>query len=184
MPWKKINKSSPTLRNINPFWQLLSKGEDLPFGKESLFPFRKNHPPLEDTKFKLLLCMSLVFVALRNISFNDDNHIMKFFTEGFENLLSSFFYSKNLLSSIGQSTWLHLYFPFRKFHLVIHNKIADNNGTALQYETNFDISARTVSVELIYLSGDLKTINLPYQFVILLLKVEICSACKCNYLQT
>ena len=43
------------------------------------------------------------------------------------------------------------------------------------------ILVRTVFVELIYLTGDLK---LSYQFVRLLLKVKICSACKCNYLQT
>ena len=59
----------------------------------------------------------------------------------FENLSSSFvFSSENLLSSIAQCTWLHLYFPFRKFHSDIDNKMADNNGTALQHETNFDIS--------------------------------------------
>ena len=85
--------------------------------------------------------MSLVFYASKNISFNDDNHILKFFTEGFENLPPSFiFNSENLLSSIEQSTWLHLYFPFGKFHLDIHNKMADNNGTALPNETDFDIS--------------------------------------------
>ena len=81
--------------------------------------------------------MSLVFGALRNVSFNDDNHFLKFFTEGFENLPTSFlFNSENLLSSIGQCTWLHLYFLFRKFHL---DKMADN-GTALPHETDFDIS--------------------------------------------
>ena len=85
--------------------------------------------------------MSLVFYASKNISFNDDNHILKFFTEGFENLPPSLiFNSENLLSSIEQSTWLHLYFPFGKFHLDIHNKMADNNGTALPNETDFDIS--------------------------------------------
>ena len=46
-----------------------------------------------------------------------------------------------------------------KFHLDIQNEMADNNGTALPYETDFDISTKTVFVELIYLSGDLKTIN-------------------------
>ena len=85
--------------------------------------------------------MSLVFSASRNVSLNDDNHILKFFTEGFENLPSSFFfYSKNLFSSTEQCTWPHLYFPFGKFHLDIHNKMADNNGTALPHETDFDIS--------------------------------------------
>ena len=48
--------------------------------------------------------------------------------------------SENLLSSIEQCTWLHLYFPFRNFHLDIHNKMTENNGTALPHETDFDIS--------------------------------------------
>ena len=66
---------------------------------------------------------------------------VKFFTEGFENLPSSFFFnSENHLSSIEQCTWLHLYFLFEKFHLKIHNKMADNKGTDLPHETGFDIS--------------------------------------------
>ena len=48
-----------------------------------VFPFRKNHPFSEGKKFRLSLCMSLVLCASRNVSFNDDNHILKFFTEGF-----------------------------------------------------------------------------------------------------
>ena len=35
---------------------------------------------------------------------------------------------------------LHLYLPLGKFRLDIHNKMADNNGTALPHETDFDIS--------------------------------------------
>ena len=38
-----------------------------------------------------LFCMLLLFGALRNVSFNDNNHILRFFTEGSENLPSSFF---------------------------------------------------------------------------------------------
>ena len=115
------------------------KGKIFPFGKESVFLFRKNQPLLEDRKFKLLMCMLLVFCASRNVSFNYNNHFLKFFT-GFENLpSSSFLNSENRLLSIEQSMWLHLYFLFRKFHLDIHNKMADNNGTALPHETNFDI---------------------------------------------
>ena len=68
------------------------------------------------------------------------NHILEFFTEGFENLPPSFFGSENLLSNIDQCTRLHLYFPFGKFHSDIHNKMADNNGTALRHETDFGIS--------------------------------------------
>ena len=83
-----------------------------------------------------------------------------------------FFNSENLLSSI-ERTWVHLYFPFGKFNLDMRNKVADNNGTALPHETDFDI-IKDRFFELIYLSGDLKTINcrrLP-------LKAEICSASK------
>ena len=84
--------------------------------------------------------MSLVFDASRNVSFNYNNHILKLFTEGFGNLpLSFFFDSKNLLSSIGQCTCLHLYFLFGKFPLDIQNKMADNTGTAFPHETGFDI---------------------------------------------
>ena len=122
------------------FSSYFQKGKIFPFRRESIFPFWKNHPLLEDTKFKLLLCILLVFRASKNISFNDDNHILKFFIKGFENLLSSFFFnSNNLLRVFGQCTWLHLYFLFGKFHLDIHNKIADTNGTALPHETYFDI---------------------------------------------
>ena len=73
------------------FSSYFQKGKIFPFRKESIFPFWKNHPLLEDAKFKLLLCMLLVFRASRNVSFNDDNHILKFFIKGFKNLLSSFF---------------------------------------------------------------------------------------------
>ena len=50
-----------------------------------------------------------------------------------------FFNSENLLSSIEQTMWLHLYFLFRKFHLDTHNKMIDINGTVLPHETDFDI---------------------------------------------
>ena len=73
------------------FGSYFQKGKIFPFGKESIFPFGKNHPLSEDTKFKLLLCMSLVFSASRNVSLSDDKYILKFFTEGFENLAFSFF---------------------------------------------------------------------------------------------
>ena len=73
------------------FGSYFQNGKIFLFGKESIFSFRKNHPLLEDTKFKLSLGMSLVFDPLRNVSFNDDNHILKFFTERFESLPSIFF---------------------------------------------------------------------------------------------
>ena len=119
------------------------------FGR--IIPFRK-------TQFKLSLCMSLVFGASRNVSFNDENHILKFFTKGFENLPSSFlFNSENLLSRIGQCMWLHLYFPFGKFHLDIHNKMTIM--VLLFHMKQILILVRTFFVEFIYLSGNLKTIN-------------------------
>ena len=62
--------------------------------------------------------MLLVFCALRNVSSSDDNYILKFFTEGLENLPSSFFF----------------------LNPKICNKMAHNNGTALLHETDFDIS--------------------------------------------
>ena len=72
------------------FGSYFQKGKIFPFGKESIFLFRKNHPLLDDTKFRLLLCMLLVLRVSRNISFSDSNHISKFITKGFENLPSSF----------------------------------------------------------------------------------------------
>ena len=83
-----------------------------PFRKESILPFRKNHPLSKGKKIELSLCMSLVFCALRNVSFNNNNHILKFVTESFENLPSSFFFnSENNLSSIEQCTWVHFLLP-------------------------------------------------------------------------
>ena len=124
-------------------------------GKNPVFPFWKNHPLSEDTKFKLSLCMLLVFCASRNVSFNDNNHILTFFTQGFENLPSSSF----LILKICYywAVWLHWwYFLFGKFYLDIHNKMA---VTLLPHEKQILILVRTVFFELIYLSGDLKTIN-------------------------
>ena len=160
------------------------KGKIFPFGKESVFLFRKNQPLLEDRKFKLLMCMLLVFCASRNVSFNYNNHFLKFFT-GFENLpSSSFLNSENRLLSIEQSMWLHLYFLFGKFHLDIHNKMADNNGTALPHETNFDIIKDCLCCWIDVFIRWFEDYQLLYQFFRLLLKVDICSVCKCNYLQT
>ena len=75
--------------------------------------------------------------------FSNDNHTLKFFTEGFENLPLSVFFSVPQIcyrSSIEQSAWLYFYFLFGKFHSNTHNKMVDNNGTALPHETDFDIS--------------------------------------------
>ena len=65
--------------------------------------------------------MSLVFCASRNVSFNDDNHILKFFTEGFENLPSSFLIPKIGSQVLSSARGCIFYFPFGKFHLDIRN---------------------------------------------------------------
>ena len=83
-----------------------------------------------------------------------------------------FFNSKNLLSSIGQCTWLHLYFPYGKFHLDIHNKMTDNNSTALPHEKDFDISKDRFCWIDIFIRW-FEDYQLPYQFVRLLLKAEL-----------
>ena len=111
---------------------------------------------------------SVQCIKLRNISSNDNNHILKFFTKGFENLPSSFFLnSKNLLSSIEQCTWPHLYLLFGKFHLHIHNKVADNNGTPLPHETDFDISKDHFCWIDVFIRW-FEDYQLPHQFVGLL----------------
>ena len=86
--WFQIHNHSVTQTRFGSYFQ---KGIIFPFGKESIFLLWKNHPLLEDAKFKLLLCMSLVFTASRNVSFSDNNHILKVSRKGFENLPSSIF---------------------------------------------------------------------------------------------
>ena len=53
--------------------------------------------------------MSLVFDPLRNVSFNDDNHILKFFTEGFENLPSNFFLIPKICYQVLGSARAYIY---------------------------------------------------------------------------
>ena len=100
--------------------------------------------------------MSLVFYASKNISFNDDNHILKFFTEGFENLPPSFF----LIPKI-------CYQALSKARGCIYTS---RSGSFIQtFTTRWQIIMAllfqmkqililvwTVFVELIYLSGDLR----------------------------
>ena len=86
--WFEIHNQSVPQTRFSSYFQ---KGMIFPFGKKSIFLLRKNHPLLEDTKFKLLLCMSLVFRASSNVSFSDNNSVLKVFTKGFKNLLSRFF---------------------------------------------------------------------------------------------
>ena len=133
--------------------------------------------------------MLLVFRASRKVSFNDDNHILKFFTEGFENLPSSFFFnSKNLLSSIEQCTWLHFFTSCSGSFIQTFATRWQIKVVLLFHIKQILILARTVFVELIYLSCDLKTINCRladhsiwikfiFKFVRLLHKAGICSAC-------
>ena len=84
--------------------------------------------------------MSLVLCASRNVSFNDENHILKFFTEGFENLPSSSFLIPKVCDQVLSSArGFIFYFPFGKFHLDIRNKMADNSDTALLHKIDFDI---------------------------------------------
>ena len=66
---------------------------------------------------------------------------MKFFTEGFENLPSSFFLIPKIRYQVLSSArGFIFYFPFGKFHLDIRNKMADNGGTARLHKIEFDIS--------------------------------------------
>ena len=95
-PFKKVfvSATSDYIEQSVPqicFGSYFEKGKIFPFGKESIFPFPKNHPLSEEPKFKLSLCMSLVFGASRNVSFSKNNHILQFFTEGFK-IYSWFFF--------------------------------------------------------------------------------------------
>ena len=86
--WFQIHNHSVTQTRFGSYFQ---KGMIFPFRKKSIFLLQENNPLLEDTKFNLLLCMSLVFTASRNVSFSDNNHILKVASKGFENLPSSIF---------------------------------------------------------------------------------------------
>ena len=78
-------------------------------------------------------------LSIGNVSFNDDNHILKFFTEGFENLPSIFFLIPKICYQVLSSARGCIY-TFLSGSLYIRNKMGDNNGTALPHETDFDIS--------------------------------------------
>ena len=175
----KYNQSVPQ----SCFGSYFQKEKIFLFGKESVLPFWKNHPLSEDTKLKLLLCMLLVFCA-RNVSFSDDNLIFKFFTKGFENLLARFFLIPKICYQVLSSACamrLHWYFPFGKFYLDIGNKMANNNVTVLPHETEFDISKDCfcwIDIFTMWIEDH----QLLYQFFRLLLKAEVWSAFRCNYL--
>ena len=107
-----------------------------------------------------------------------------FHSRFWRNKIKFLFNSQNLLSSIEQCMWLHLCFLFGKFHIDIHNKMVHNNGTDLLYETDFDITKDGFCWTDIFIKW-FEDYQLLCQFArLLILKVEICSACKCNYLQT
>ena len=100
--------------------------------------------------------MSLVFCASRNVSFNDSNHILKFFTKGFENLPSSFFLIPKTCYQVLSKTCGCIYtlsfiqtFSTRWQIIMV----------LLLYMKQIFILVKTAFVELIHLSGDLKTIN-------------------------
>ena len=92
------------------------------------------------------------------IFWNFSQKILKIYCQVF------YFNSKHLLLSIEQCTWLLLYFPFGKFHLDIHNKIADNNGTALPHETAFDSSKDRFCWIDIFIRW-FEEYQLPYEFL-------------------
>ena len=114
---------------------------------------------------KNLICIN--FLLLTTIIFwNFSPKVLKIYRQLF------FFNSENLLSSIEQCTWLHLYFPFGKFHLDISNKIADNIGTTLPHEIDFHVSKDCFCWIDIFIRW-FEDYQLPYQFVrLLLLKVN------------
>ena len=89
---------------------------------------------------KLSLCMSLVFCASRNVSFNDDNHILKFSPKVLNICRQvSFLIPKVCYQVLSSARGCIFHFLFGKFHLDIHNKMADNSGTALPDKIDFDI---------------------------------------------
>ena len=71
--------------------------------------------------------------------------VLKFFTEDFENLPARFFLIPKICYQVLSSAQGCIYtspLGSWKFHLDIRNKMADNNGTALPHETDFDITVR------------------------------------------
>ena len=104
----------------NSFRQLFPKGKIFSFGRKSVFLFQKNHPLLEDTIFKLLLWISLVFRPSTNVPFSANNHILKFFIKSFENHYQVFFFnSENLLSSIDQCTGSFIQTPKARWQVIM-----------------------------------------------------------------
>ena len=103
--------------------------------------------------------MPLVFCTSRNVSFNDDNHILKFFNEGFENLPSSFFLIPKIFYQILSSARGCIYTSRSGSFIWTFATRWKMIMVLLFHMKQILILVRTVFVELIYLSGDLKTIN-------------------------
>ena len=136
-----------------------SKREDLPFRERiHIFQFGNNHPLSEDKKFKLLLCMSLVVGASRNISLSDkifgnfSLNVLKIYCQVFFLILKicywllSSAYGRNFSSCSGN--FIQTFTARWTIIMVL-----------LFYMKQILILVRIIFVELIYLSNDFKTIN-------------------------
>ena len=103
--------------------------------------------------------MSLVFFTSRSVSFNDSNRILKYFNEGFENLSSSFFLIPKICYQIFSSPRGCVYTSRSGSFIWTFATRWQMIMVLLFHMKQIFILVRTVFVELIYLSGDLKTIN-------------------------
>ena len=100
-------------------------------------------------KLKLSLCMSITFGALGNKFVDSDNHILNFFTGGFE---------KSVIEHRVVHVKVGNYSLFGKFHVtfVLQNlKMGENIDTHPTHVADFDI----LCIEVRYLSSDSKTIT-------------------------
>ena len=103
--------------------------------------------------------MSLVFGASRNVSFSNDHHILKFFTEGFENLLSSSFLIPKICYRVLSSARGRIYTSRSGSFIQTFTTRWQIIMLLLFHIKQSLILVRTNYVELIYLSRDLKTVN-------------------------
>ena len=158
------------------------------FVKKGSFPAKTvgiwNSQSVPQTHFNSYFQMGKIYPFRKESIFLFLSYFEIFHSRFWRNKIKFLFNSQNLLSSIEQCMWLHLCFLFGKFHIDIHNKMAHNNGTDLLYETDFDITKDGFCWTDIFIKW-FEDYQLLCQFArLLILKVEICSACKCNYLQT
>ena len=104
------------VRTTNLFRQLLPKGEDLQFQERIHLPvfeessaFRRHKISIVAVHVTSVRCIEKhIFLMTAIIFWNFPPKVLKIYDQ-------VFFNSENLLSSIGQCTWLHLYFPFGSF---------------------------------------------------------------------